>query len=331
MKTRESGIDLIRCVGLFFVVSVHFFARNGFYSEPQVGGAIWAANSVRWLFFGCNGIFMTLTGYLKSTKPFNRDYYRSLLPILLSYLLTCIISFPIRHFLMGEKLTLWQWLGKLASFTDYSWYVEMYIGLFLLSPAINLLLQRLQEPKELLWLAGTMVVLTALPSVTAGTLIPDYWSSLYPVTYYVLGAVIRRLQPKLPRWLCLAWVALIAMGLGFVSLITATQVITDGFGQGYGGFWITAMVILLFLGLYQLPIGEKTGKVLGWMAGGCFEGYILSWLLDNWAYKQLPQWHTPEKYPLLFVTVTIPIFVVSLLAGKGVHCLTGLLLRHSKK
>ena len=331
MKARESGIDLIRCLGLLFVVGVHSFLKNGFYYEPQTGAAIWAANSFRWLFFGCNGIFMILTGYLKSTKPWNRDYYRSLLPILVSYLLTCVLSFPIRHFLLGEELTFLQWVEKLVTFANYGWYVEMYIGLFLLSPVINLALERLTEPKQLLWLAGTMVVLTALPSITALNLIPDYWTSLYPVTYYVLGAVIRRLQPKLPRWLCLGSVAAIAMGLGLTSLLTAAETFNDGFGQGYGGFWITAMVVLLFLGLYRVRVGKPMEKTLTWMAGGCFEGYILSRLLDVWVYDLLPQWHTPEKYPLLFLCITVPIFIIALFAGKMVNLLTGLLMNRPAK
>ena len=40
MKSRESGIDLIRCLGLLFVVGVHSFLKNGFYSEPQTGAVI---------------------------------------------------------------------------------------------------------------------------------------------------------------------------------------------------------------------------------------------------------------------------------------------------
>lgn len=331
MRNRESGIDLIRCMGLLFVVGVHSFLKNGFYYEPQTGGVMWAANSFRWMFYCCNGIFMILTGYLKSTRPLSRDYYRSLIPILVSYLLTCVISFPIRHFLLGEQLTFGQWLNKLVTFANYGWYVEMYIGLFLFSPVINLALEKLTEPKQLLWLAGTMVILTALPSVTALNLIPDYWTSLYPVTYYVLGAVIRRLRPRPGSWLCLLGAAAIAMGLGLVSLLTTDGGFNEGFGQGYGGFWITAMVVLLFLGLYRLPIGERTGRCLAWMAGGCFEGYILSRLLDVWVYGLVPQWHTPEKYPLVFLCITIPIFLVSLCAGKLVNWLTGKLLKSRRK
>ena len=56
-------------------------------------------------------------------------------------------------------------------------------------------------------------------------------------------------------------------------------------------------------------------------SGGVFEGYILSRLFDVWVYAQFPQWHSPEKYPIAYVCITIPIFIVSLLLGKAAHTL----------
>ncbi len=322
MKNRQPGIDLLRCLGLLFVVGVHSFLKNGFYSAPQEGASMWGANSFRWLFFCCNGIFLILTGYLKSGAQRNRRYYRSLVAVLVGYVLTCVISFPIRHYLLGEQLSLAEWLEKMFTFGNYAWYVEMYIGLFLISPLINLALERCSR-SQLLLLAGSFAAVSALPSVTAIDLLPDWWSALYPVTYYVLGAVVRRLQPRCKTWLCLLGAAGIAMGLGLVSLLTADKTFSSGFGQGYGGFWITAMVLLLFLGLYRLELSPCVSRVLAWMAGGCFEGYILSRLLDVWVYALLPQWHKPELYPLLFICVTVPVYMVSLLAGKAVNFAAG--------
>lgn len=319
MKTRQPGIDLLRCMGLLFVVGVHSFLKNGFYSEPQTGGLIWAADSFRWLFYGCNGIFMMLTGYLKCTKPLNRDYYKSLAPILAGYVLTCVVSFPIRHFLLGEELTLPEWINKMVTFDNYGWYVEMYIGLFLFAPVINLALKGLQEPKKLLWLAGTMVVLSALPSVTPLNLIPDYWTSLYPITYYVIGACIRLLQPRIKPWTGILGAAVIAMGLGLASVLSTDEDFYKGISQGYGGFYITLGVTCLFLALYRLELPRKAGKVLAWMSGGVFEGYILSRLLDVWLYDCFPQWKTPEYYPIVFLCVTIPIYLFAILSGKLVH------------
>lgn len=322
MKSRESGIDLIRCLGLLFVTGLHAFLYNGFYAEPQTGPLMWAADSVFWLFFTCNGIFMTLTGYLKCEKPLGWDYYRSLLPVLIGYVLTCLISFPIRHFLLGEKLTLFAWLEKLVTFGNYAWYIEMYIGLILISPVINLALNALTERRQLYYLAGVMIVLTALPSVTSINLIPDYWKPLFPLTYYVLGAVIRKLQPNIKPWICLAAAAVTAMVTGLISLLSTNEGFSSGFGQGYGGFWPTVIVVCLFVGLYRLNIGPRIAKALCWMAGGVFEGYILSRLLDVWVYDLVKSWHTPERYPLIFVCITIPVFILSLLTGKALHTLS---------
>ena len=329
MKRREPGLDLIRCMGLMFVIGVHSFLKNGFYSAPQTGFAIWAADSFRWLFYGCNGIFMMLTGYLISTKA--SHFYKGLLPILISYTLTCIISYPIRHFLLGEALPLGQWIHNFFTFSNYSWYIEMYIGLILLSPFINLILAQLKTEKQLFWAAGTMIFLTALPSITAIDLIPDFWVSLYPITYYVIGAVIRRLQPQFKPRLCLLGAAAVSMGLGLITLATADQTFSDGYVSGYGGFWVTLTVTLLFLGLYRLPISPKPAKVLAWCSGGVFEGYILSRLLDVWAYNLFPQWHTPSKYGLLFLCVSIPIFLLAMLSGKAVHSLSEFLARKLRK
>ena len=319
MRSRQPGIDLLRCLGLLFVNGVHAFLYNGYYYEPQMGFLIWGANSFKWLFFTCNGLFMLLTGYLKCEKPFSKSYYRSLLPILVGYGLTCLVSFPIRHFLQGEQKSFYQWFELAVTFGNYAWYIEMYIGLLLISPFINLALGQLKGPKQLYWAAGTMFVISALPSVTAINLIPDYWTSLYPVTYYVIGAVIRKLQPQLKSWLSLALGAVLAMCLGLFTLITTDSGASDGFGQGYGGFWVTMIITFVFLGLYRAKISEGAAKVLAWLSGGVFEGYILSRLLDTWVYGLFPQWHSPEYYPLLFICVTVPIFIVSILSGKALH------------
>lgn len=319
MKNRQSGVDLLRCMGLLFVTCVHSFLYNGFYNEPQTGVWMWLANSLRWLFYGCNGLYMLMTGYLRCGKKWDRNYYRGLLPILVGYVLTCLVSFPIRHYLLDEPLSLGQWLDKMINFGNYAWYLEMYIGLILFAPVLNLALDQMKSKEQILALCATMITLTALPSITSLSIAPDYWESLYPITYYVLGAAIRKLQPKASTVLCLLGVVTVSMGLGLASLLSTEGTFNQGFGQGYGGFWITGIVVLLFLGLYRLNIPEKPGKVLAWLAGGCFEGYILSRLLDVWMYSRVPQWHTPEKYPLILLCITLPIYAASLLAGKAVH------------
>lgn len=324
MQKREAGVDLFRCLGLLFVTGLHAYLYNGFYSEIQFGPAMWGANTFRWLFSGCNGMFMLMTGYLKSTKPVNKRYYSGLVTVLVGYALTCAVSYPIRYFLLGERDALPIWIDRFFAFDGYAWYIGMYIGLILFSPVINLAIAQLKTQKELLWLAGTMMLLTTLPSLTGLHLLPEYWTGLYPLTYYVLGAVIRRLELRLPSWVGLTGAAAVVCLMGTLSSLTARGgVFTDGFVQGgNGGFLTTLMVTLLFLGIYRLPVGPKTGEVLAWASGGVFEGYLLSRLLDVWVYDLVPFWHSPESYPLIFLSVTVPVFLLSTAAGKAVHMLS---------
>ncbi len=320
MDKRESGIDLLRCVALLFVVGVHGFLYNGFYSEKQVGVLMWAAGSARWLFYCCNCLFMMLTGYLRCTKPLAKKSYRSLLPILVGYVLCCAISFPIRHFLLEDTHSLKEWTVMLITFANYGWYVEMYIGLFLLSPFINLVLDALKTPRQYACLAGTMLLLTALPSVTHLNVLPDYWESLYPITMYILGAGIRRFQPKLSSWLGAVLALATVSILGAISVLSTDEVYSKGFTQGYGGFWVTLTALAVFLAIYRVQLPRKLEPAVRWMAGGCFEGFLLSRLFDVWVYDAAPAaWRKPDKYWLCFLLISLPIYFISILLGKAVH------------
>ena len=321
MRKRESGIDLYRCLGLLFVTGLHSFLYNGFYSEVQ-GLSMLLPNMARWLFSACNGMFMLMTGYLKTKKPWDRGYYHGLWTVLAGYGLTCLISYPIRHFLYGEEHSLLQWIDRFLTFDGYGWYIGMYVGLILLSPVLNLAMDHMDR-RQLLGLALTMAALTALPSATPIHLLPEYWTGLYPLTYYTFGAVIRRLELHIPSRIGLLGAVLTAGLMGLLSSLTAAGgVFTDGFVQGgNGGFLSTILVTMLFLGIYRLRLPSGPERLLAWLSGGVFEGYLLSRLLDVWVYDLLPQWHTPECYPLLFICDTFPIFLCSILAGKAVHTL----------
>jgi surface polysaccharide O-acyltransferase-like enzyme len=279
-----------------------------------MGFWMWSADVWRWLFFCCNGIFMMLSGYLRCNKTDLHDCYRGLVPVLVGYTLCCAIIFP-AQFLLGEQLNVFGWAERFVTFGNYAWYVEMYIGLILFSPLINLGLKQMDD-KTLGWFANIMVFVTSAHNMTALDLIPNYWSALYPVTYYILGAAIRRLQPKVKAWQGLGLALLICMGLATSSILTTDEGFSKGFTQGYGGIWTMLTAAGVFLGLYRVKVGQGTGKVLGWLAGGVFEGYLLSKIFDIWTYPLVRQWHTPDKFWLVFLVVTVPTFICTLLLGK---------------
>ncbi len=44
--------------------------------------------------------------------------------------------------------------------------------------------------------------------------------------------------------------------------------------------------------------------------------------MDTWVYNAVPPWQHPEKYVLLYLCVTIPIFIFAILSGKLTHAVS---------
>lgn len=309
MKSRDASIDLIRCTGFLFVVIFHSFLFNGFYYEEQKGALMWLYDSLRWLSYSCNGIFMMLTGYLKCTKPYDKSFFRGLAPILLSYIIASAVSIPIRHFFLNDRQSFSVWLARFMSFGGvyYGWYVKMYIGLLAFAPILNAAMNSLDK-RGCDKMLCTMLFMTALPSVTDIIFIPDYWIHIYPMTYYVIGAYIRRFQPSVKPVLCGLTAVLTAMALGAITLISTDGYIDEAYSQGYGGFWITLIAVSVFLALYRLKLPKPLHKPLKWAAGGTFGGYMISHIFDAKLYFALPGWRAPAKWHLSLLCITVPIF-----------------------
>ena len=317
MSERQSGLDVLRCLALLFVVTFHSFLNNGYYYEPQKGYAMWLAGSFRWLSVSCIGLFLLLTGYLKSEQTEIGRCWRGLFPVLAGYLLAAVISIPVRHFLLGDRQTLGMWITALFGFRGvyYGWYVEMYVGLMLLTPFLNRLLLLL-DTKGLLLFAGTLLVMTALPGATSLVILPDYWRSFYPVTYYVLGTMIRRLQPKIHPAVTLCGATAMALLLGTATVLSTDGQLSESAVWEFPDIWVTVISVLLFLSFYRWKLPAWAAKLAAWGAGGCYGGYLLSYLLDAWCYQLAPQWKNPQGYGKLFFLITVPIFLVSVVAGR---------------
>lgn len=328
MKKREPGLDLLRCLALLFVVTFHSFFQNGYYNQPQVGFSMYLAGSFRWLSVSCIGLFLMLTGYLKSEKSDFVSCYRRLLPVLLGYFIASVISIPVRHFAFDDVQSFTTWCGRLIRFGGvyYGWYVEVYLGLALLIPFINLALCRLQSTRSLIGFAAVMLFLTALPGITRRNIFPDYWRITYPITYYILGAIVRRLQPKIKPWLGIAGALGIAAILGAATVLSTDETVSKALTWEFPDLWIVGIVLCLFLALYRVKVPSFIGRLLAFAASGCYGGYLLSHLLDHWCYKLIPQWSTPKMYGLLFVCISLPIFILSILFGvlleKIANCLS---------
>ena len=243
LERRNSSLDIIRIVAAFTVLSVHFFLHNGFYGETvsiDKGPQMFIMVQMRVLFGVCVPLFMILTGYLMSQKTLSKSYYKGIRKTLIIFVLATIacMIFKSIHETPAAKTAFYNFnfeamfnaikgtgkydlkhyiLGTL-DFTgaNYSWYIEMYIGLFLIAPFLNLGFNKLKNKRQRQILVATFVFLTVIPTVfnifnfdtatwwmnptendTYQKLIPSFWMGIYPITYYYIGAYLRRYGIKM--------------------------------------------------------------------------------------------------------------------------------------
>lgn len=319
--TREFGLDLVRAVAAAQVVAVHFFLNNGFYDVPYQGVGMLISGWVRMLLMTCVPLFLVLTGYLCVQRTWSPGYYGKLLPVLLAYLVAGGFCLAYQGVFLEVPLTVRSVIRQVLDFSavPYGWYVEMYIGLFLLSPFVNAAWKALEGRGQLALLL-TLMGLTALPAGlnVLGQIVPDWWSSFYPLTYYVLGAWLKEHPVKVRRGLLLAgWV-------GLALAVALIRYLVDGgrpFGWAAISDWASGFILgetVCLFTLLRRPTGTSCPRgVVGyvrWLARLALPTYMMSYITDQIIYPPLLEAVGPVAQRLWF----FPVMAAVSLACSGV-------------
>ena len=201
MNKRNINLDIIRCIAVLSVLSVHFFLYNGFYDEVMIGKKMYVASIMRQCFMVCVPLFIMLTGYLMNKKQLTFTYFKGISKVLIIYTLCTVCICVYRLLYLGETISLLDVIFNITSYQQYSWYIEMYIGLYLLIPFLNILYFGLKGKKEKNILLIILFILTTLPSilntfnnailpVADNQIVPEWWNGIYPLLYYYIGVYL---------------------------------------------------------------------------------------------------------------------------------------------
>lgn len=161
----QYGLDIVRFTAMFFVVTFHAQLFNFLPYTKIETPVLFLCSICTYISYSCNGLFMILTGYLKlNKKPSGLCFYK-IIQFIIEYILCSIACVFWRVYKAKEKLTAQQIINGLYVFTDvtHGWFVRMYIGLFLLSPFLNILYNNIKTPKIKCEFLAVLIVVFALP------------------------------------------------------------------------------------------------------------------------------------------------------------------------
>lgn len=341
LHNRNASMDIIRIVAAFTVLSVHFFLHNGFYSQIVEGVPMYIMVLTRTLFSVCVPLFMILTGYLMSHKTLSRKYYSGISKTLIVFVLATLACMIFKTVHDNEPFSLKSFILGTLDFTgaNYSWYIEMYIGLFLLVPFLNLAYNKLKNKRQKQVLVLTLVFLTIIPTLfnifnfdnpawwsdpkssdTFAKLVPSWWMGFYPIAYYFTGCYIREygIRLKTRSMLVLFLLAILIFGT-FNFYRSYGTTFKSGIYVYWYGFEPYILSVLLFVLLSRIKtdnMNEKVKFVLWKVSDLALGIYLISYIFDMLVYPVLNEKITTmtDRLPFYFVTVPI-VFICSMLAS----------------
>ena len=286
-QTRNVGLDLIRSCAILFVIAGHFFSlHTAFKTSTFEGTSLFIQATISFLFYTGVSLFLLLTGYLNTNKSINKKYYKGGVRVIISYLLFSLITIIFRKYYLHESLSWIQWGLKVLDFSaiPYGWYIEMWIGLFLLTPFLNLLYKAIPDQKQKLILVGTLYIMTALPDLLnryGVHLVPGFWQQCFPLTFYFIGAYIHEYKPTIRKgwaWMIILGICLINPIFNLIFIHNHTLVQICGNSNGVFGIPIAVLFFLLF---YQLDIHSKMNKkILAKISVLSLDMYLCCYIFD---------------------------------------------------
>lgn len=326
-KQREFGLDVLRAVGLLLVIGVHFFSYTNFYSIKLTTVPMIFTAAFRQLFSACIPIFLLLSGYLLNKAKVCKKYYFRCIRIIFEYVVVSIICYLVRVYYFKQEIA--HPIADLFSFglAGYSWYVNMYLGLFLLIPFINILYKSIPTKSQKLILIGSLIFINSIIGLINSfkfAYATNYWAALYPIMYYLIGNYICEYKPKVNRLALLFIIILTAMLATSFIFINNEEKIFNYRLSWYEEIFTVTISTCIFLMLYRIkaPKFEPISWFFSTVSKSSLSAFMLSQLVDIAFYKILNQKKTDfisklEYMPIMVLTI----FCISVVAGYAVFLL----------
>lgn len=316
--SRSFGLDLTRAFAIFAVIGGHFFSIHTEFRYSPISDLSMLLQGIAQSVFGCGvPLFIMLTGYLNVNKAPNKKYYSGIWRVLAAYLFFSIVTLAFRHFALKESISILAGLKSILDFSSfmYAWYIEMWIGLFLLVPFLNILYKGIESRRHKLLLIATLSALTFLPLFTnryGQHLLPAFWTSLYPVAFYYIGSYIREYQPEINRLTASAIILAIAAFPGLFTMIlapghTQIHILGDCFGI-FGAI----QAVLIFLMLYKLNCRNYGfSQVIYWISLLSLDIYLCCYIFDALVYPWFKERYFIDQSSFgIYFFIIVPIILL---------------------
>lgn len=233
------------------IVTVHFLG-NGILNNVEFGSFnTIIARGIECLAIVCINIFLLITGYFGITaKGINLRRIVNMLIMIAFFTVLSYLYTSIRQQTFSASKLLFSFAPYLV---EGYWFVRVYLILVLITPYLNLGLNRLKSKSYLSLIIICYICFSVLPSFSKAFKNNDGYDIIHFVFMYVIGGYLRLHLPKKPN----ALVSIVLYGV-FAFATFLFSVYGDNLGYwSYDFFTVIPEAVFLFLAFEQLKFNNK--------------------------------------------------------------------------
>lgn len=280
MKLRNSNIEFIRILAMFFITA-HHFAIWGYFNNDGIQGL---NINIIWLqileTLGKIGVdlFILITGYYslnakpKIQKVFQltnkvRAYTMGLFVILLFY----------GQIQIGLRLTV---ASVFPTLRVLYWFITIYVILYMFSDYLSILIKKLTKPQVEKLIILNIVIFMLIPTFLLGwdslltDLVPVFFLGLYIRIYEVSDKFLKFLKlGSVFSIIFILFCVIVADGLGLflkkeIFITSATRFIVTGSSP-------LALVLAAYIFSRTVVLKARSNKLINWAGGSALAIYLI--------------------------------------------------------
>lgn len=223
-KDRQANLELLRMIAMLMILTIHVCNHGGLVDLSKSGTLSYY---IVWTLFGISyvsiNIYILISGYFISQASFSSWRLVKMEMQVWFYSVGILALFWILGNVDHDVKYLVYCVTPIAS--DFYWFATMYVGMYLLSPLINIFIRALTKRQFQCILVLLFVLLSAWTNIfyyTSGLNIAEGVSIAWFVAVYLLGAYIRMHyvpDGKMGKWLL--------VGGGLTLLIPVSRFIIE--------------------------------------------------------------------------------------------------------
>lgn len=331
----DTNADILRIFASLTVFIVHFFLNTEYYFLEINTPTMMIATCIRQFAMCCVPLFLMLTGYLYSGKEieFNKSHILKLTKVLIPYTIITILTFLfVTYTGINANANLATMLFGFEN-NGYTWYIEAYLGIYLLIPFLNIMYNNLKSKNQKQILVGIFATLCFLPSlvnITGVVVFMDYWKILMPIAYYFVGVYLKEYPLKLNKRKCFVILVVSEIILSILGLTVFKDNLMEHQSNGYGNLFNAINSILIFSIISKIntdKLKDKTKTRLSKLSNRVLSAYMISYIVDKIFYLVfLPSFAPTFEQKVSFMPICIiTIFVFSFMFGSIIEKISNLI------